>query len=689
MMRGAVTRAEGTERAEGRLVWRASSPAGDRVVATALFLGLVGATRPVLAQAPAPTSVATESAPVEVSVHGNKRSSDDVGAEALRTQDARSVPGTFGDPLQALATMPGVAPMASGLPYFYLRGAPPADTGYFVDGIPVPALFHIGPGPSYVPAGLLSRVELYPSTAPSQFGRFVGGIIEGELTAPAFGAPSRGEASVRLFDASAFVEAPVGDSWDVVAAGRYGYPNLLLGLVAPDLSLGYGDYTLRIAHRLGEHDTLSVFALGGYDHETDASDDLPPIDTQFHRIDVRFDHGWDGGSLRVATTFGYDRTAGADVSTSGQIDASTSSRVRLEIQQRFGSWLGVSAGADASVAHYAFAPSANGSTTAIGDEEMVGAFVTLRFALAPGIEISPGLRVDDTQRAALPGGSGITVDPRLQARVALGGGLSWLAAMGIAHQEPSYVVPIPGAIVTAPTGFQSVDQIAGGFEETLPTMQSLPWLDGVTAKLTAFYNTEHQVSDFIVSCGELLSCGPVGAANGRTYGVELLVRRDLAKHLGGWLAYTLSRAERFLGSVPYLSPFDRTHELSAVLHYDLGSGYSAGVRATYYTGRPDFPSIAFGNGQTAPEITFGPGEIAQHRLPAYYRLDWRFEKAWNLALSERTRASVSLVAEFFNTTLTKEALSFQCSVAGVTAGLCRAVSVGPIALPSVGLEGRW
>jgi hypothetical protein len=642
---------------------------------------------------------------VEVSVHGTKRSSDDIGGDALKTADARATPGTFGDPLQALAAMPGISPMASGLPYFYLRGAPPADTGYFIDGVPVPALFHIGPGPSYVPPALLSRVELYKSTAPPQFGRFVGGIMAGMLTTPAFSsadapAATHGEANLRLFDASAFVEAPVGDSWSVVAAGRYGYPDLLLSVFAPNLSLGYGDYTLRVAHALSPSDTVSVLALGGYDHETDASNSLPPIDTQFHRVDLRLDHRWSTGTLRLATTFGWDRTGGYNSGSAGEVDASTTNRLRLELDQRIDPGPGwgsmrLIAGADLLTTHYAYGGSADGPTTPIGNEEMVGAYAALRFVPAPGIEIVPGLRVDDTQRAALlPGGSGITVDPKLAARVGITRDFAWVATMGVAHQEPSYVLPIPGVVVTAQTGFQTVDQVAAGFEARLP------WLgESATGKVMAFYNAAHQMSDFIASCGELLSCGPVGSSNGRTYGAEVFVRSDDVRlpggvRLGGWLSYTLSRAERYLGSVPYLSPFDRTHDLSAVLRLDFGSGFTGGLRGTYYTGRPDFPSLDFSQGgSAAPQISFGPGEIAQHRLPSFYRVDWRFEKRWRLGGGggpppnpETGGASVAAVAEFFNTTLTKEAIEFLCSP---FEGVCRATNVGPIALPSVGVEGRW
>ena len=133
--------------------------------------------------------------------------------DEVTPSDARAIPGTFGDAFQALAALPGLAPMASGLPFFYVRGAPPADTGYFVDGVPVPTLFHIGPGASIVPEALVDHVDFFPGAAPARYGRFVGGIIAGQTTEPS--PVARGEASVRLFDASAFVESPMGESSNV------------------------------------------------------------------------------------------------------------------------------------------------------------------------------------------------------------------------------------------------------------------------------------------------------------------------------------------------------------------------------------------------------------------------------------------------------------------------------------------
>jgi hypothetical protein len=199
-------------------------------------------------------------------------------------------------------------------------------------------------------------------------------------------------------------------------------------------------------------------------------------------------------------------------------------------------------------------------------------------------------------------------------------------------------------------------------------------------RVTGFYNAVHNMSDFVSDCGTFAqACSVIDRVDGRTYGLEVIVERTLGQRLGGWVSYTLSRAERRIGEVAYLSPFDRTHVVNAVLHYDLGHDVRAGVRGTYYTGRPDFPTFAYGASTT---FSAGPGQIAQHRLPPFYRLDVRVDKRWNLGKGRW----VSAVAEFFDVTLSKESIDFRCQL---FTGQCVAQQIGPVALPSVGVEGGF
>ena len=107
----------------------------------------------------------------------------------LTRDEVREIPGAFGDPFRAIEALPGVTPIVSGLPFFFVRGAPPGNVGYFLDGIRVPLLFHVGVGPSVIHPGLIDRVDLYPGGYPARFGRFAGGIVSGETLEPGDGAP--------------------------------------------------------------------------------------------------------------------------------------------------------------------------------------------------------------------------------------------------------------------------------------------------------------------------------------------------------------------------------------------------------------------------------------------------------------------------------------------------------------------
>src|SRR5690606_32351384 len=99
------------------------------------------------------------------------------GALRLELEETRDLPGAFGDPFRAIEALPGVTPILSGVPYFYVRGAPPSGTLYVYDDIPLPALFHLGLGPAVVHPRMVGPIRLYSGVPPARFGRLIGGVI--------------------------------------------------------------------------------------------------------------------------------------------------------------------------------------------------------------------------------------------------------------------------------------------------------------------------------------------------------------------------------------------------------------------------------------------------------------------------------------------------------------------------------
>ncbi len=224
----------------------------------------------------------------------------------LSLAQVRDMPGTFGDPFRAIESLPGVVPILTGVPYVYVRGAPPAGTIYYYDDIPLPELFHLALGPAVIHPAMIGPIDFYPGVAPARYGRHTGGVIVGE--GPSESGPLDREIELRLIDVNGIVQAPVGHGGRVTISGRYGYPGLLLSVLSPDASLAYWDYQARLTLPVGAHDRFELVALGAYDEAGAKSDTSQNLSLQFHRIDARFLHR--RGPLRYGADvlFGWDQS---------------------------------------------------------------------------------------------------------------------------------------------------------------------------------------------------------------------------------------------------------------------------------------------------------------------------------------------------------------------------------------------
>jgi hypothetical protein len=184
--------------------------------------------------APAAASASTVAEPTpppttdsaDVVVHGAGRAP---GGVTITREEARAMPGAFGDPVRAMEALPGVTPTVSGVPYFFVRGAPPANLGFFVDGVDVPLLYHAYIGPSVLHPALLEGVTLYSGAPPVRYGRNAGAVVVANTRGPRD--EWNGEASVRAIDAGGLVEAPLGGArgrvrWYRWLAARRGLTSL-------------------------------------------------------------------------------------------------------------------------------------------------------------------------------------------------------------------------------------------------------------------------------------------------------------------------------------------------------------------------------------------------------------------------------------------------------------------------------
>ena len=703
---------------------RDHQPVAARIRARVAFQRELEEPVPPAASAPALAPVApVEAKPAapleptyEVTVVGARR---EIGQTTLAKRDVRELPGAFGDAFRAIEALPGVAPLASGVPYFYVRGTPPNNAGYYVDGIRVPLLFHLGLGQSVIHPGLIDHVDFFPSAAPALHGGFAGAVIAGQTREPP--TALHGEANLRLVDAGALVEAPFASGRGrALVAGRYGYPGPVLSAFTDDVKIGYWDYQARASWQLGSRDDVSAFAFGSHDYlasgvpsgdPTASKEPVEQLVSDFHRIDLRYDHALTDGRVRFALTGGYDSQGAAPTYMTDR-----SLGARLELEKQLTRALRLRGGASARLDHYDIEvseqnprePAVPQSSDPPPTNISAGLYSDLVWRPTARMELVPGARFDvyaSSRRDEPPSTTRVrtivpAIDPRLSARVTLFSGLAWLSTLGLSHQYPSLRVGnIPAPLVSiagfpfADRQLQTAEQASQGFELALPA--------NLTLTATGFYSRFSGLTDLSAQCFQFQP-GTVGPrlpdepqppfvcpnnepVRGRAYGVELLLRRPFSERLSGLVSYTLSRATRrahFLTPsggddvASVASDFDRTHVLNVMLSYDLGRRWRAGARLLFYTGTP--------YSQLDGSLPVPPYHA--YRTPAFYRIDFRLEKRWQLGQT----GSIAFVLEGQNVTLRKESgLGLDCEGHGTPQSettTCEPSTIGPITIPSVGVE---
>lgn len=647
---------------------------------------------PEVPEAPEPMPAPKPAPPeaIEVVVEGERADS----SKRMTRAEVRQLPGAFGDPFRAIEVLPGVTPIASGLPYFFVRGAPPGNVGYFFDDIPVPGLYHVAAGPAVIHPAFVDDVRLYSGAFPARYGRFAGAVVAGTAAPPQY--RFRGEANLRLIDSGALVEAPFDDArGSVMVAGRYSYTAALVSLIAPEVEVAYWDYQGRVQYRLTDRDTVSVFGFGSYDFLRAEDDDgeLRDIyDVTFHRYDLRYDRTLSSKSaVRLATTLAFDRTA------AGQRVDLVANRVRNRVHytDQVSKRVKLQAGADVDIARYSIFLDRDGPDDGAGglpeeldprplpglpprqlprlpndetledlfssrNEIVTGAWVEGTLGLGAGVTLTPGFRLDAYT------GDGVTrlaPEPRISARFQLNPRVALLHDLGIAHQPPSFAIPVPGLNGRASRGLQRGVQTSAGTEIELGAEVTGTF----TLFQTAMFGGTDPLSLFQLQRADPTVDNDEDRSIAHTYGLEVMLRRPLSERIGGFASYTLSRSTRSAGRLHGPSSFDRTHVVNLALAYELGRNWRAGWRGVFYSGIP-------------AEVAYPRAARRPPRTDPYYRLDLRLEKRWRLGQT----GFWALVFEVLNATLNKETLDRSCYAYG-----CSDDDIGPITIPSIGLEASF
>lgn len=594
---------------------------------------------------------------VEVLVEGERAP----GAVGLTRAEGREIPGSLGDPLRAVEVLPGVSPTISGLPLYYVRGAPPANVGNFIDEIRVPLLYHAFLGPSVIHPELIERVELYPGPYPASYGRFAGAIVAAELRTPRQEFGYRAE--VGIFDSGGYVETPfAGGKGNVFVGGRYSYLGAIVSALTPN-TLSFWNYQALVDYELSHKDSLRLFVLGAFDYLEGTTDDF--FGTEFHRVDLRYTRYLSADTtLQVGGTVGLDRTNWAEGKLADEMLAG-----RIRLQHRFSRKLLWRSGLSFIGDRFDLDLDSQASDfvdlrdlfRSRGDSSF-GGFTDVVYQPVPWVTVTPGVRVDLYSSG---GDSATGVDPRLSARFSITEDVDTVHGVGISHQTPNYVPNVPGARVAGLSGgLQQAVHTSSGVEANLPY--------DLFGTASFFQNAIFDVTDPFSSTQSFA----IDAAEARrrplarSVGLELSLRRPLTRRFGALLSYTLSRSTRTYDEFETVAGSDRTHVLNLAGMYTLGPNWRLGARSVIYSGVP-------GRLEGSRRV------FDQGRATPFFRGDLRLERRFRF----QDNGYLSVVAELLNATFSSEAIRRVCLPEPLND--CEETVIGPIFLPNLKVEARF
>jgi TonB family protein len=613
----------------------------------------------------------------------------EVVSTAVAADEGRKVPGAQGDVLKVVEDLPGVARAAVGSAQLVVWGSAPQDTQVFVDGVPIPTLYHQGGFRSVVGSEMVQSVALSPGGWGAEYGRGVGGLVDVKLK-PLDESGFHGAASADVLDAAADARARIADGVYAEVAGRKSYLDALLPAFT-SRNVGeyvpiprYWDSQARLVWRRSPGETLEVGGLVSGDSVTDEVPSSDPTNVQTQRHDSSFWRAFvrwkkttgEGAEITVVPSIGANRDALTDqfgvVPTDLSVDSLVAT-VRASYRKALARWATVSAGVDAQLTRSHFTRTgSNTSPPRPGDEYVFGQAptdqvshddgTTIAASAAPygwvdiapwgeKVHVVPGIRIDpyllSSSRAEPPVGNSPPIgvfqeraplEPRLSLRVSPVRWLTWKAAWGLYHEPPA-PADLSSVFGNPTLGLETARHLLGGAEVGTP--------DIVAFELTAFRVTSDGLAVRSPLPSPLVAQALVGTGLGRTRGLQVLLRKTIGKKAFAWVTYTLSKAERATSSASPYYPYDydQTHVLTALASYELPWGLTVGSRFRYATGYPRTPVVgAYFDTQTgAYEPLFGA--LNSIRIPSFVQLDARVARTFSIG-----RAALEVYLDVQNVT---------------------------------------
>jgi TonB family protein len=603
-----------------------------------------------------------------------RKPSADISRRTLSVEEIRRIPGTFGDAVRVIQTLPGAArsPLGSGL--LVIRGSNPEDSAVYVDGIRIPIIYHLGGYVSVINSDLIEAVDYLPGSYNVRYGRSLGGVVDVK-TKTDIPEQNRLSWNTDILDSGVSFTGKLGD-YGVALAARRSYIDLFIPYFTQDTGFTikprWYDYQAKLWKKT-KTETFSVFVFGFEDilnastpgdvaqgSDPDAQGDLGST-YRSHRAYLLWKKQIsDRWSILLQPSIGVDDVI-FDTGGGFKIDQRQPIvELRAESTWNLGDAISVTAGADFIIGEYDFTvdlpfsfdyaanydPLAEreplqllGKGLGTGPDLYLNAEIhplsdKNRWVLYPGIRVTFVDLVDYAQNRSLV--SSYDVDPRLSTRFSLTPTSTLKGGVGI-YTQPPQPFEMWRREGTTELEFERAFSAEIGWEHQFS--------EAIQSDISFFGK---RLSNLIVDNPDAQSSSDLFFINegiGRVYGMEMIIRKAPIDRWFGWISYTLSRSERNnyptrtieddVDSTPgspstgswYIYDIDQTHILVAVAGYTFPDDFGISGKVQFVTGNPYTPyEQGIYDIDQDSYFAFPSGAYNSERLPSFFSVDLRADK---------------------------------------------------------------
>jgi hypothetical protein len=601
-----------------------------------------------------------------------------VGLRVIGLQEIEKSPGANRDISRIVQSYPGVAFSPAGYRNdLIVRGGSPSENRFYLDGVEIPNINHFSTqGASGGPVGIINadlirEVNFYTGAFPTDRGNAMSSVLDFKLRDGDMERNSL-KATLGASEVSLASNGHIGKKTSYLVSVRQSYLQFLFDMLGLPFLPTFTDAQFKLKTRFNANNELTILGLGGIDNmklNTKLDGEkaeyilsyLPKIQQETFTLGAVYRHyaGIHVQSVVVSHSYLNNRNTkylNNDESSADNLSLKLRSveqetKFWIENTSTFGNWK-INFGANLDYSQYTNTTFQRvyideGRTfdyhTYLGMWRW-GIFGTINYATTDErFTASLGVRTDANNFSSGMKGMGDQLSPRLSLSYRLTDGLYLSGNAGLYYQLPPYTglgfKDNNGAWVNKYLRYMSVSQESLG----------LSWHPGNTFELSAegFYKQYDKIP-FSIADGIPLACkgndyGVIGnealssTAQGRAYGIEILMKWLIAKKLNLASSFTLFKSEyRNNKQSEYIaSAWDNRYIFNMSGTYNFPYNWSLGMKISCIGGAPYTPYdveksslVTAWNAQGRPYYDYTKYNTG--RLPAFGQLDVRVDKTFYL-----------------------------------------------------------